>query len=238
MSAVCKLLFSYPQCNFSPTHTDILTASNSPARKALKIVRVFSKGIERKDFPGPNENTVVFRHIRSDTKCGSKYQDYALHYLVRKANSKISVMEAEFAQLHKEKKVPSIRKRIEYTTLVHDTELAVLSKDVDIVLCTCNEASSHRIMRSVRPTYCIIDECAMATEPECMVPIRLAEHVVLIGDHKQLQPVLSNRDAQQMGLGKSLFERYVDKSVKPHMLEIQYRMVSTFQERDLGILPL
>jgi len=199
---------------------------------------VFSKGIERKDFPGPNENTMVFRHIRSDTKCGSKYQDYALHYLVRKANSKISVMEAEFAQLHKEKKVPSIRKRIEYTTLVHGTELAVLSKDVDIVLCTCNEASSYRIMRSVRPTYCIIDECAMATEPECMVPIRLAEHVVLIGDHKQLQPVLSDRDAQQMGLGKSLFERYVDKSVKPHMLQIQYRMVSIFQERDLGVLPL
>ena len=67
----------------------------------------------------------------------------------------------------------------------------------------------------------------MATEPECMVPIRLAEHVVLIGDHNQLQPVLSNRDAQQMGLGRSLFERYVDKGVRVHMLQIQYRMVST-----------
>ena len=187
---------------------------------------MFSKGIERKDFPGPNENTGVFRHIRSDTKCGSKYQDHALHYLARKRNPKIIAMETEFAQLHRENKIPSIRKRIEYTTLVHGTEVAVLKNDVDIVLCTCNEASSHRIMRCIKPAYCIIDECAMATEPECMVPIRRAEHVVLIGDHKQLQPVLANRDAQQMGLGTSLFERYVEKSVKPHMLQVQYRMVS------------
>ena len=37
----------------------------------------------------------------------------------------------------------------------------------------------------------------MATEPECMVPIRRADHVVLIGDHNQLQPVLGNRNAMK-----------------------------------------
>ena len=198
----------------------------SPTRSTPKIVRVFSKGIERKDFPGPKEHTGVFRHIRSDTKCSPEYRDYALHYLIRKREPKIAEMEVEFAQLHRQNKIPSIRKRIEYTHLIHDTECAVLKDGVDIILCTCNEASSHRIMKSVRPTYCIIDECAMATEPECMVPIRRADHVVLIGDHRQLQPVLSNREAEQMGLGRSLFERYVDKCVQPHMLEIQYRMVS------------
>ena len=68
---------------------------------------------------------------------------------------------------------------------------------------------------------------AMATEPECMVPIRRADHVVLIGDHRQLHPVLNNREAEQMGLGRSLFERYVDEvGVKAHMLQVQYRMVS------------
>jgi len=209
-----------------PTYSDKLTEPSSPAITTLKIIRVFSKGIERKDFPGPKGNTAVFRHIRSDAKCSSKYRNFALHHLIRKNEPRIREMDAEFAQLHKDGKIPSIRNSIKYTTLVHSTEVAVLKNDVDIILCTCNEASSHRIMRSVRPTYCIIDECAMATEPECMVPIRLAEHVVLIGDHNQLQPVLSNRDAQQMGLGKSLFERYVDKGVRVHMLQIQYRMVS------------
>ena len=199
----------------------------SPTSSTLKIVRVFSKGIERKDFPGPKEHTGVFRHIRSDTKCSPEYKDYALHHLIRKRAPQIVEMELEFGQLHRQNKIPSIRKRIEYYSLVHATECAVLKDGVDLILCTCNEASSHRIMKSVRPAYCIIDECAMATEPECMVPIRRADHVVLIGDHRQLQPVLSNREAEQMGLGRSLFERYVDEvGVKAHMLQVQYRMVS------------
>ena len=42
--------------------------------------------------------------------------------------------------------------------------------------------------RNIAPVQVIIDEAAMATEPESMVPIKLAsEHVTLIGDHMQLQ---------------------------------------------------
>ena len=148
-----------------------------------------------------------------------------MHYLIRDTNPKIKEMDAKFKR--QKEKIPSTMMRSKYRTLVRDTEHVVLTSGVDIVLCTCNEASSHRVMESIRPAYCIIDECAMATEPECMVPIRRADHVVLIGDHRQLQPVLSNREAEQMGLGRSLFERYVDEvGVKAHMLQVQYRMVS------------
>ncbi|CAI8047999.1 Helicase with zinc finger domain 2 [Geodia barretti] len=59
-----------------------------------------------------------------------------------------------------------------------------------------------------------------------MVPIRRAEHVVLIGDHQQLQAVIQSKDAEKMGLGKSLFERYATKRHPIHVLETQYRMVS------------
>jgi len=196
-------------------------------RDSLRIVRVYSKAIERKDFTGPKHHTEVFRQERTDARCDPRSREYALHYLIRDTNPKIERMDQTFEKL--KKKIPSGAMRRRYRSLVHDTEVEVLKNDVDIILCTCNEASSHRIIESVRPTYCIIDECAMATEPECMVPIRLAEHVVLIGDHNQLQPVLSNRDAQQMGLGRSLFERYMDDvGERAHMLQIQYRMVNTF----------
>ena len=145
-------------------------------------------------------------------------------------------MEREFEKLHKQGKIPSIAMRRQYRSKVHGAELAVLKSGFDIVLCTCNEASSHRITRSVCPVYCIIDECAMCTEPESMVPIQRAEHVVLIGDHQQLRPVIKNRDAEEKGLGTSLFERYakgVDEDnpplQKPHMLTVQYRMVSLIE---------
>ena len=55
------------------------------------------------------------------------------------------------------------------------------------VFCTCNEACSVRIVENIEPTHLIIDEAAMATEPEAMIPIQLADHVTLIGDHMQLQ---------------------------------------------------
>ena len=57
-----------------------------------------------------------------------------------------------------------------------------------LVLCTCNEANSSRVMQNIAPVQVIIDEAAMATEPESMAAIKLAsEHVTLIGDHMQLQ---------------------------------------------------
>ena len=192
----------------------------------LKIVRVYSKAIARKDFPGPMFHTEVFRAAKTDGQCDPKFADYALHHLIRKANPEICSLDREFAELQKKNKIPSYQKRSSYSKLVTHTSIDVLKDDIDIVLCTCNEASSHRIINSIDPVYSIIDECAMATEPECMVPIRRADHVVLIGDHNQLQPVLGNRDAMKMGMGTSLFGRYVKSDAPIHMLEIQYRMVS------------
>jgi len=57
-----------------------------------------------------------------------------------------------------------------------------------LVLCTCNEASSSRVTQNIAPVQVIIDEAAMATEPESMAAVKLAiENVTLIGDHMQLQ---------------------------------------------------
>ena len=95
-----------------------------------------------------------------------------------------------------------------------------------IVLCTCSVAGSNRLKKACNNTIqCIVDESAMCLEPETIIPIACsrAEQVVLIGDHMQLQPIVTNRVAKSLGLSKSLFERYSDSAL---MLEEQYRMVS------------
>ena len=71
---------------------------------------------------------------------------------------------------------------------------------------------------------CIVDECGMCMEPESLVPITCsgAKQVVLIGDHKQLQPVIQDHVAKTLGLSVSMFERH---SKRATMLELQYRMV-------------
>jgi superfamily I DNA and/or RNA helicase len=65
----------------------------------------------------------------------------------------------------------------------------------------------------------------MCKEPESLVPIvsSSAQQVVLVGDHKQLQPIILNKKAENLGLKRSLFERYASSAI---MLTKQYRMVS------------
>ena len=72
---------------------------------------------------------------------------------------------------------------------------------------------------------CIVDECGMCLEPETLIPIVSSgsvQQVVLIGDHRQLQPIVKNRVAKSLGLSTSMFERYASRAI---MLQEQYRMV-------------
>lgn len=50
----------------------------------------------------------------------------------------------------------------------------------------------------------------------------LAFQVVLLGDHKQLRPVVNNDFCKTLGMETSLFERYQSQAL---MLDTQYRMV-------------
>ena len=105
---------------------------------------------------------------------------------------------------------------------------AITQTGVDVILATCTTAYSFRILEPCKDFVgqCIIDECGMCIEAEtlCAMLGSKAKQVVLIGDHKQLQPIIQCQQARNLGLGISMFERYSDRA---HMLEVQYRMVST-----------
>ena len=102
---------------------------------------------------------------------------------------------------------------------------AIQRRGVQIVLCTCTAAGSPRMAGCDNIAQCIVDESGMCMEPEALIPITCsrARQIVLIGDHKQLQPVVKDDQARVLGLSKSLFERHSKKAI---MLKLQYRMVS------------
>ena len=97
-----------------------------------------------------------------------------------------------------------------------------------MILATCTSTYSPRTMEPCKGFYtqCIIDECGMCIEAEtlCGMIGAKAKQVVLIGDHKQLQPIIVCDKAKDLGLGISMFERFSERA---RMLKIQYRMVST-----------
>jgi regulator of nonsense transcripts 1 len=46
----------------------------------------------------------------------------------------------------------------------------------------------------------------------------------LVGDHRQLGPVITCKQTAKAGLNKSMFERLVALGIRPVRLQVQYRM--------------
>ena len=201
----------------------------------MKILRIFSRSVETKDYPGPSP----ISH-GTDYECPHWAKTYALHHILRKCKRKerefieLSSFEKKFHDLRGQGSIPSGTLCNQYRRTLSKAEEIFLSKEkFDIIFCTCNEASGDRVRRNLSPRQCIIDECGMAYEPETVVPISLCEHTVLIGDHMQLQPVIDHQQAKNCGLSTSLFERYANTvdHISQHKrftftLKEQYRMVS------------
>ena len=100
-------------------------------------------------------------------------------------------------------------------------------EEANIVLSTINNSADDRL-KNYFFSYVLIDEAAQALEPETLLPlIHQAQMTVLIGDDKQLGPVVHSKDAKNEGLGMSLFERlhfiYKDAPFIT-LLNEQYRM--------------
>ncbi len=72
----------------------------------------------------------------------------------------------------------------------------------------------------------VIDEATQATEPVAWIPIARAKKVVMAGDHFQLPPTVRSKEAEEKGLGVTLFERFYEilGEESKQLLERQYRM--------------
>lgn len=106
-------------------------------------------------------------------------------------------------------------------------------KSTTIIAGTCTGFISNRVIRNAGFDYVIVDEAAKATYPELAVSFAKAEKIILVGDHKQLPPVLdteiieANKNAIHLedlteGLFEKLYNNFPENN--KHRLTIQYRM--------------
>lgn len=201
----------------------------------LKVLRVYPNNIEQSVYPNPFE-------LLHDSEASSVNENlnlnrlklHSLHYKIRNECGKfgeiIKTLEKNFAENRQQEKFASKADRMKYKKAISEAENKILSDDIDILICTCNEMASARIFRNIEAVQVIIDEAAMVTEPESMIPIQHAEQVILIGDHQQLQPKVHSKHADRSGLTTSLFQRYVEQYLDVaefdfSFLQEQFRMV-------------
>lgn len=106
-------------------------------------------------------------------------------------------------------------------------------KSTTIIAGTCTGFISNRIIRNAEFDYVIVDEAAKATYPELAVSFSKANKIILVGDHKQLPPVLDldfiqeNQESIRLedlteGLFEKLYNNFPEHSKQ--RLTIQYRM--------------
>ncbi|KAL4236479.1 helicase [Mactra antiquata] len=198
------------------------------------FVRIYGRSIEAQDFPIPGRTFLSKKSTRNQ-KTNSIIQPVALHYLIRKKGKKhaeeINALDKLFKANQYQSMPDEVRK---YVHLVREASIDEIRK-YDIILCTTAVGSNPKVLEATNVQQVIVDEAGMCPEPECLVPIIATnpEQVVLIGDHKQLRPIILCKEALLFGLETSLFERYATlnesetnstSTVKFTMLTKQYRM--------------
>ncbi|XP_060082155.1 helicase with zinc finger domain 2-like [Ylistrum balloti] len=201
---------------------------------APRMIRMYGSSHECMDFPIPG-NLWSAKSRRAENMPAKDLQDIALHRLIRQEGKphadEISVFDKYFQRF---RDCPSLgdtdeanefkEKLKEYKSLLSKAGQEEL-QHYDVIFCTTAITTNPKFIRGTKNKIfqCIIDESGMCTEPETLATIisTKAEQVVLIGDHKQLRPVVMCQHAANLGLEKSLFERFSEKAI---FLSTQYRM--------------
>lgn len=106
-----------------------------------------------------------------------------------------------------------------------DEETDKIIDNYDIIITTCSTSWDERI-NSKNFAFVLIDEATQCCELEAMIPVvHGCKHLTLIGDQKQLGPVIIHPQAKKFGMNISLFERMIKLYPQLYtMLTIQYRM--------------
>uniref|UniRef100_A0A0G4F2I7 AAA+ ATPase domain-containing protein n=1 Tax=Chromera velia CCMP2878 TaxID=1169474 RepID=A0A0G4F2I7_9ALVE len=91
----------------------------------------------------------------------------------------------------------------------------VLQTQGQIVCATCSGSADIRLDSSFFPLV-VLDEGSQSNEAETLVPMmKGCRHLVAVGDHKQLPPVIMSQEAKRRGLDVSLFERLATTELSP-----------------------
>ncbi|XP_027501643.1 NFX1-type zinc finger-containing protein 1 [Corapipo altera] len=126
--------------------------------------------------------------------------------------------------LHYEQQYQAAAERLKELKLQED--LCIL-KDAKIVGMTTTGAAKYRqILQKVEPRIVIVEEAAEVLEAHTITTLSKAcQHLILIGDHQQLQPSANVYDlAKNFNLEISLFERLIKVDFPFVCLKYQHRM--------------
>lgn len=166
------------------------------------------------------------------SEIANKYHEEAVfdNYL---QNVKTRLEDDEENYFIKSECLDKLHKKWKHQVLQADDELkTLLFKKIRVIFGTLVGISSWQDFRAVEFDYIIVDEAGRATLPELMIPLRRAKKFILVGDHKQLPPIVDDeilaqmKDYNKQDLETTLFEELYNKieyNDFKHFLKFNYR---------------
>ncbi|KAI8798619.1 NFX1-type zinc finger-containing protein 1 [Biomphalaria glabrata] len=113
-----------------------------------------------------------------------------------------------------------------YQEILHQEDKSILEKATIIGMTTTAAARYQGILREIGPKIILVEEAAEVFEGHVITSLTdQCQHVILIGDHKQLRPNPSvYKLKEKYGIDISLFERLVINDFPYDCLKYQHRM--------------
>ncbi|KAM9859234.1 3'-5' exoribonuclease HELZ2-like [Aulostomus maculatus] len=213
-------------CGPSNKSVDVVAEYLMKFGKKLKPLRVYSQQVEMLDYPYPDHSLQFSPRTLRQDRSKQELRSITLHHRMREEQNPSSEQIRQFDERIRNEEELTADEVKKYKDLLKDARAHELRQH-NVVLCTCTQSSTPSLTNTVSARQILVDECAMATEPQTLIPLvcNKPEKVVLIGDHKQLQPIVKNEQVRKLGMARSLFERYHKiHEKKVMMLKTQYRM--------------
>ena len=122
---------------------------------------------------------------------------------------------------------------IKYEEVFHDYKIArqeadeeILKRATVIAMTTTGASRYQEVLKDVGPKIIIVEEAAEVLEAHILATLSPGcEHLILIGDHKQLEPKPAvYKLALKYNLSLSMFERMINNGLCFHSLNRQHRM--------------
>ncbi|NXN81607.1 ZNFX1 protein, partial [Bombycilla garrulus] len=126
--------------------------------------------------------------------------------------------------LKHEQEYQAAARRLEELRLEQD--LCIINNASIVGMTTTGAAKYQRILQFIEPRIVIVEEAAEVLEAHTITTLsRNCQHLILIGDHQQLQPSANVYDlAKNFNLEVSLFERLIKVNFPFVCLKYQHRM--------------
>nr|WP_302416651.1 AAA domain-containing protein [uncultured Romboutsia sp.] len=179
---------------------------------------------------------IEYKKVKEELQAGKEIlgvsHDTEIETIKEKLDIKFKNIKKKIDQINRYERI----KKEWINSISHSAEIDKLFiEDISIIGATCIGIANYSEGLDLKFDLVIVDEAGRATPPEIMVPMSIGKKIILVGDHKQLPPIIdqilmkeiiTKTDLSKKDLEESLFA-YLQKNMSEECkgsLTEQYRM--------------